>query len=63
MQSRTGPTPRPHRVHRLCDDWFWLERRPCWNWGDGGEHREPVAPVPVGRARHVGKFFERTSGH
>jgi hypothetical protein len=20
----------------LCDDWFWLERRPCWNWGYGG---------------------------
>jgi hypothetical protein len=20
----------------FCDDWFWLERRPCWNWGYGG---------------------------
>jgi hypothetical protein len=20
----------------LHDDWFWLERRPCWNWGYGG---------------------------
>jgi hypothetical protein len=20
----------------LCDDWYWLERRPCWNWGYGG---------------------------
>ncbi len=20
----------------LCDDWFWLERRLCWNWGYGG---------------------------
>jgi hypothetical protein len=20
----------------LCDEWFWLERRPCWNWGYGG---------------------------
>ncbi len=20
----------------LCDDWFWLDRRPCWNWGYGG---------------------------
>jgi hypothetical protein len=20
----------------LCDDWFWLERRACWNWGYGG---------------------------
>ena len=26
-----------HRcVQELCDDWFWLERRPCWNWGYGG---------------------------
>ena len=26
-----------HRcVEELCDDWFWLERRPCWNWGYGG---------------------------
>ena len=20
----------------LCDDWFWLERLACWNWGYGG---------------------------
>ncbi len=20
----------------LCDDWFWMERMPCWNWGYGG---------------------------
>jgi hypothetical protein len=20
----------------LCDDWFWLELRACWNWGYGG---------------------------
>ncbi len=20
----------------LCDDWFWMERLPCWNWGYGG---------------------------
>jgi len=20
----------------LCDRWFWLERRQCWNWGYGG---------------------------
>jgi hypothetical protein len=20
----------------LCDEWFWLERRQCWNWGYGG---------------------------
>ena len=26
-----------HRcTDELCDDWFWLERRPCWNWGYGG---------------------------
>jgi hypothetical protein len=23
-------------AQELCDDWFWLERRPCWNWGYGG---------------------------
>jgi hypothetical protein len=20
----------------LCDDWFWIERLACWNWGYGG---------------------------
>jgi hypothetical protein len=20
----------------LCDDWYWKERLPCWNWGYGG---------------------------
>jgi hypothetical protein len=20
----------------LCDDWFWMERLNCWNWGYGG---------------------------
>jgi hypothetical protein len=20
----------------VCDEWFWLERLPCWNWGYGG---------------------------
>ena len=20
----------------LCDEWFWRERLPCWNWGYGG---------------------------
>ena len=20
----------------LCDEWFWKERLPCWNWGVGG---------------------------
>ena len=23
-------------AEEMCDDWFWLERRPCWNWGYGG---------------------------
>ena len=22
--------------YALCDDWFWKERLPCWNWGYGG---------------------------
>jgi hypothetical protein len=21
---------------QICDDWFWKERLPCWNWGYGG---------------------------
>jgi hypothetical protein len=26
-----------HRcADEICDDAFWLERRPCWNWGYGG---------------------------
>jgi hypothetical protein len=20
----------------LCDEWFWMERLNCWNWGYGG---------------------------
>jgi len=23
-------------AEELCDDWFWKERLPCWNWGYGG---------------------------
>ena len=23
-------------AEEFCDDWFWVERRPCWNWGYGG---------------------------
>jgi hypothetical protein len=23
-------------AEELCDHAFWLERRPCWNWGYGG---------------------------
>ena len=26
-----------HRsTHAFCDEWFWKERLPCWNWGYGG---------------------------
>ncbi len=33
-----GQTTRAECDHRceLCDDWFWLERRACWEWGYGG---------------------------
>jgi hypothetical protein len=27
---------RQRCVEALCDDWFWLERLACWNWGYGG---------------------------
>lgn len=27
---------RRHCDEALCDDWFWRERLPCWNWGYGG---------------------------
>ena len=27
---------RRHCDEALCDDWFWKERLPCWNWGYGG---------------------------
>jgi len=27
---------RDRCASELCDDWFWLELRPCWNWGYGG---------------------------
>lgn len=32
----TEPECDKHCAEALCDDWFWLERRPCWNWGYGG---------------------------
>ena len=32
----TGVECRRRCADQLCDDWFWLERRPCWNWGYGG---------------------------
>jgi hypothetical protein len=25
-----------HCAEALCDDWFWMERLTCWNWGYGG---------------------------
>jgi len=25
-----------HCAEAFCDDWFWLERLTCWNWGYGG---------------------------
>ena len=25
-----------HCDEALCDDWFWKDRLPCWNWGYGG---------------------------
>jgi hypothetical protein len=27
---------RRRSTEDLCDEWFWLDRRPCWNWGYGG---------------------------
>ena len=27
---------RRHCEDGLADDWLWLERRACWNWGYGG---------------------------
>jgi hypothetical protein len=27
---------RQRCLEALCDDWFWLERLACWNWGYGG---------------------------
>jgi hypothetical protein len=23
-------------AENMCDDWFWMERLTCWNWGYGG---------------------------
>jgi len=25
-----------HCTEAFCDEWFWLERLTCWNWGYGG---------------------------
>jgi hypothetical protein len=32
----TEPDCRRRCVEAFCDEWFWLERLPCWNWGYGG---------------------------
>jgi hypothetical protein len=32
----TKPDCDKRCAETFCDDWFWLERRPCWNWGYGG---------------------------
>jgi hypothetical protein len=32
----TEPECRRQCDEALCDDWFWKERLPCWNWGYGG---------------------------
>jgi hypothetical protein len=39
LECVEGLTERECRVRAdelICDDWFWLERHPCWNWGYGG---------------------------
>jgi hypothetical protein len=32
----TEPDCRRQCDEALCDDWFWKDRLPCWNWGYGG---------------------------
>jgi hypothetical protein len=32
----TEPECRRRCDEALCDDWFWKDRLPCWNWGYGG---------------------------
>ena len=32
----TEPECRRQCDEALCDDWFWKDRLPCWNWGYGG---------------------------
>ena len=36
VADQTEDQCRRRCAQELCDDWFWLERRPCWNWGYGG---------------------------
>lgn len=32
----TRPACDKQCAEALCDDWFWMERLTCWNWGYGG---------------------------
>jgi hypothetical protein len=32
----TKPACDKQCAEALCDDWFWMERLTCWNWGYGG---------------------------
>ena len=32
----TEPDCQKHCNEAFCDEWFWKERLPCWNWGYGG---------------------------
>jgi len=32
----TQATCHKRCADELCDDWFWMERLTCWNWGYGG---------------------------
>lgn len=36
LAETTESQCRRRCADELCDDWFWLERRPCWSWGYGG---------------------------
>lgn len=36
VSDRTEDQCKRQCAEELCDDWFWIERRPCWNWGYGG---------------------------
>jgi hypothetical protein len=36
VSDLSEPDCRRRCDEALCDDWFWRERLPCWNWGYGG---------------------------
>ncbi len=36
MANLTGRECALRSRQALCDEWFWKERLPCWNWGYGG---------------------------